>query len=351
MSPRKLTLAGRVAASEPSEITARTSIAWTWVHAISIKARASKRFKGRQSDTWQSAEASLFIRWSNTIRRSWSTRSPFQTSTRATQGCTGDFTSDGCNASRPQLTVKTRGRVRSPWSSSNGPRSGFADGWYVIAVRLQFDCTAIAARSQFDRTVITDQSRRDRGPIATRSWPRSIAIEAPSPRNNAIDPSHFIRWRLMEHRHHDRRPIVARSWRDRGSFWSEIVAYSRPIQKPRHRPKEPLPWRSQTAPTTASDAHEFGLIFPFKKRCILPLFFNFRSIREGIKRILTKISSSSWSPPHLDSIAKQWERDWSRISPWFHRIFPLNSERPRGRIRANSLQSMRIEAPFLWQLG
>ena len=62
----------------------------------------------------------------------------------------------------------------------------------------------------------------------------------------------------------DRGPIAARLWPDRGSFGSKIVTHYMPIRKPRRRPKEPLPRPLQIASTTASIAHDFGLIFPLK---------------------------------------------------------------------------------------
>ena len=92
----------------------------------------------------------------------------------------------------------------------------------------------------------------------------------------------------------------------------------------------------------------FGPNFPLKSHVFLPCSTTFDRFVKELRKFRGR-SLVHRDPPRLCSIAKQFERDWSRISPWFHQIFPLNSERPRGRIRANSLQSTRIEAPFLRQ--
>ena len=69
--------------------------------------------------------------------------------------------------------------------------------------------------------------------------------------------------------------------------------------------------------STGSNSHNFRAKIPVKKMMYPSLFLNFWFIREGIKQNLKFFVI----PPRLDLIAKQMERDWSRIPPWYHRIF------------------------------
>ena len=70
----------------------------------------------------------------------------------------------------------------------------------------------------------------------------------------------------------------------------------------------------------------------------------------GLQWSRVELSSASDFHHYQSSIGRQTEhdreleRDWSRIPPWFHRIFPLNTESPWERIRANSLQFAQIGA-------
>ena len=142
----------------------------------------------------------------------------------------------------------------------------------------------------------TADGKRARTTIAARSGPDHGAIGIPLRRNQGHDPSRGFRRRSFEHQHQDQRPIAARSWLDRGSGWSGIKANSARDWSHDAAQWRPLPRCIKSAPTTASIAHDLPANFPFKKPCILPLFFNYWSIREEIKRISRKIYSSLWSP-------------------------------------------------------
>ena len=198
------------------------------------------------------------------------------------------------------------------------------------------------AKELHDRGLIEPRSRRDRAAIMALPSFKATKLDARFHRNFAyfrseIEAIAAYFWSKIEN---DRGPIVAlleaKLKQKLPRNWSHAVAR----RNRSHDSTKPLPQPLQLATI-------FGPISSWKP-VYSPFFvLNFWLIREGIKQISRKISS----PPCLDSIAKQLERDWSRISPWFHRIFPLNSERPRGRIWANSLQSTRIGAPSLRQSG
>ena len=115
-------------------------------------------------------------------------------------------------------------------------------------------------RSRRNRTAIAVRSSRDRGSFSTESERRF---------------SHLIGRRSTDDQDHDRRTIVAQSWRDRGTFEAKIKAKLQPIRKPRHRPRKFLPRSRKTASTIASNGLKIGPNFPFKNPCISPLFFNF----------------------------------------------------------------------------
>ena len=143
------------------------------------------------------------------------------------------------------------------------------------------------------------EEHHDRGPIEPRSRRDRAAIVDPAARNLF----HDLRSSFPEHLEHDQCSIVVdrdRSREDRGllwsSFWGEIQANSARIWSHCAAQCKPLPRRLYSAPTTASIAHDFEPISLFKSMYFPSLFFNFWSIREGIKRISRKIFSSSWSP-------------------------------------------------------
>ena len=123
-------------------------------------------------------------------------------------------------------------------------------------------------RSRFDRAAIAARSSRDRGAYVAKSSlvDRTAIDEWPGPRS----------WP-------DRGPIVAKFVAILKENWSQFVAKSWSIQELRRRPKEPLPIPLQTASTIASIAHDFDPISLFKSMYFPSLFFNFWSIREGIK--------------------------------------------------------------------
>ena len=141
------------------------------------------------------------------------------------------------------------------------------------------DRSSIALQSKPDRQAIMARSSRDRGPIVARSYPR---------------------FRLIHHQ------IGAElSW-----TWSHD-------QCQRNHPHDaikPLPGPHQSATI-------FGPNFSLKT----DVFLSCSSTFDRIVKKLSEFRGRSLvhrDPPDLDSSAKQLERDWSRISPWFHRIFP-----------------------------
>ena len=128
--------------------------------------------------------------------------------------------------------------------------------------------------NEWKKSTIVERLNRDRIAIAVRSSPNRYSMAESRPRS-----SERVQWwieiTINPRSWPNRGAIVADSRCDRGSFEEKLWLNSWPIRKPRRRPKEHLPRRPQMAPTTASIAHEFGLIFRFKNPCILPLFFNF----------------------------------------------------------------------------
>ena len=186
MSPRKLTFAGRVDASESSGITARTLIAWTGVHAIFIKARASKRiFKWRRGDTWQSAEASIFIRWS--IRSD--DRDQRDRNFKIQRGRHVAL----LEISIPHRTVAMRRDLNSLWRRldssevSDLHRTDHDQALRTAGTWSRFDCSStapqshrdrssIAPRSQLDPTAIVVRLNHDHGFYVARSWHMSFLL-------------------------------------------------------------------------------------------------------------------------------------------------------------------------------
>ena len=122
------------------------------------------------------------------------------------------------------------------------------------------------------------RSTRDRGPIGMRSWRIQRQIGAPSSRNRPHSSSNFIRRSLIENRQHDRCTIMARSRRDRGPI---VAILKRNRGSFKANPEATTPPRGITSTTPSNRSHDrtncprFWANFPFKKPCILPLFFNF----------------------------------------------------------------------------
>ena len=180
--------------------------------------------------------------------------------------------------------IKSDEKIRRlTWSTSDGSR---------VPHRTADRTRGRTPRSRLNRTAIAVRSSRDRTPFCVESE-RQV--------------SHMIGRESSQHPGRDWCSIEALLWRDRGWSrrktwrdcgglwklnWSETIAKF----KPRFRTKESPPLPLQHVSTTAPIAHDFGPISLFKNSCTPSLFFNFWSIREGIKRISRKISSSSWSP-------------------------------------------------------
>ena len=182
-----------------------------------------------------------------------------------------------------------------------------------------------------DRGPIEPRSRRDRAATGEFTWWNR----------------HQSSGRSTNDQDHDRGPIVTRSWPNRGPivarsrlkcmiFEGEIEAdllwnWSHDT-RPRNRPLDTIkpPPRSPPLPTISSP------ISPLKA-CISPLlFFNFWSIREGIKRILRNISSSSWSPRVYTRLRSNWcgiDRefllDFIEFSPWIPNVHEEESKQIR----------------------
>ena len=109
-----------------------------------------------------------------------------------------------------------------------------SDGWHAIALWSHRDRSSIAPRSQLDRTAMAARSHRDPSAVESRSW--------------------ILRGEIVTH---GLTTLV-------GHDYHEIVATNRP--------------------TTTSNGHKIRREFLFKNPCISSSFFNFWSIREGIKR-------------------------------------------------------------------
>ena len=142
------------------------------------------------------------------------------------------------------------------WCIGSGDRDR-ASSWSFIGRWRRF------MEEHHDRGPIEPRSRRDHGSFIVESIPWSskgiqwwIAITI-SPRS----------WP-------DRGAIAARSWPVRGaivaSFEANLRKNSPWIRELQSRPKESLPRPLKIAPTTASIAHDFGLIFSLKNWCISP---------------------------------------------------------------------------------
>ena len=116
----------------------------------------------------------------------------------------------------------------------------------------------------------------------------------------------------------DRRAIMVRSSRDRGSF----EAKSRPQSLPIDGPRSPCDRGHEISLPTGSNDPKIVRKFSFKNRCIPSCFLISWLNREGIKRFERKILSSSWSP----AFRLDFDQNRSGIDHEFHRIsldFPL----------------------------
>ena len=110
---------------------------------------------------------------------------------------------------------------------------------------------------------------RRRTPIVARSWPDRGAIGARSCHDwTSFRLGIILNWEDGGWPR-SKSTIDAQSWLDRGPIvpWSELVLKRNWSQfcaesKQHPRPKEPLPRRLQTMPTTASNGHDFGPNFP-----------------------------------------------------------------------------------------
>ena len=151
-----------------------------------------------------------------------------------------------------------------------------------------------------DRAIVTLQSPDDRSDGVEGLWKNStIAIGVIT----WLNRRHSSRGWSSKHPCHDRRPIVAQSWPDRGLILKQsqsnsplIPGQSVATLKPRSMLTESHPRRWKSALMTRSITHNFKPNFLFKTNVFLFLKLNFWSIREGIRRISKKISSSSLSP-------------------------------------------------------
>ena len=119
-------------------------------------------------------------------------------------------------------------------------------------------------------SMITIGSNRYRGAIELWSWILHRGIDSTIFRRRS-------RWIAIM--------IKPRLWPDRGAivayFEANLRKNSPQIRELWSHQKELLPRPLKTASTTASNGLNSGAKFPFKKPCILHLFFNFWSIREG----------------------------------------------------------------------
>ena len=164
---------------------------------------------------------------------------------------------------------------------------------------------------------------------------------------------HSIGRRATHDQDHDHGPIAARSWPDRGMIvvhlkpklrltYLKFGSYDAAPENRAHDPEKPLP-RPPLLPTNSGQ-------FPSLKSHVLLCSSTF-------DRLVNKLSEFRGRslvhrvPPAFrldcEAIGAGLITNFSLISS----NFPLNSERPRGRIRANSLQSTRIGAPSLRQSG
>ena len=129
--------------------------------------------------------------------------------------------------------------------------------------------------------------------------------------------------RISSGRRRSRGPESTRSPRDRGWF----VVRLKPLSTPSDGPWLPCDRGHQPAPTTASNGPNFWAKILFKTDVFSPLFFNFWLIRKSIKRIWSKILSSSWSPRIETQLWRNWRGidreflfDFIEFSPWIPNV-------------------------------
>ena len=141
------------------------------------------------------------------------------------------------------------------------------------------------------------RSTRDCGPIGVRSWRIQRQIGSHNITESTSQVFHWIRRRLTN-QDHDWRAIVARSWRDRGSFEAKsrlihrlIGSHNAVIGNRSHDAFNPPPRPHQSATV-------FELIFPLQACISLLIFPTFDRFVKWIKRISRKIYSSSGPTPH-----------------------------------------------------
>ena len=194
----------------------------------------------------------------------------------------------------------------------------------------------------------------DRGAIEPRSRCDRAAIVAPSTRNRSDDsPTWSDGVWLMT-----RITIDARSWPDRGVIVVPLKWKLRRIYRTSGSHDTARGNRfhdlAKLLPRSHQTASKSGLIFTLKTHVILPCSSTFDRFMKELSEFRSRSLVHRDPPPRFDSIAKQLERDWSQISPWIHRIFPLNSERPRGRIHKNwspILAEIGLVVRFDWLSG
>ena len=155
--------------------------------------------------------------------------------------------------------------------------------WRVIGtIHFTWRAPSDGAEKAWKNRTIAVRSSRDRGAIEPRSRRDRAAIAHLLPRNLS-----YLSWRWStETQDHDRRPIVAWSWPNRGAF-EEKLRLNPPLNlvqivaelKPRRRQVKVPPWHRKSVATTRSNGQNSWANSPFKKPCISPLFFNFWSIR------------------------------------------------------------------------
>ena len=104
-----------------------------------------------------------------------------------------------------------------------------------------------------------------------RSWRDRTAIVTPSWRNHLHYHQTACIGGSRPRSTHDRVLIVVRSW----PFKRKIGVSYHADPEATMSPQGIAPTTHQMAPTTNSIAHDFWANFPFKKPCIIPLFFNF----------------------------------------------------------------------------
>ena len=194
--------------------------------------------------------------------------------------------------SRLWLTVATCGAFWSARSSS--------DARSRSTMRSPLDGGSYLTKNH-DWYAIVAWSARDRGAFSAKSG-------ATTSRNQCQGYSNSTgrqRLSLTTIVAHDRGSIVARLPHDQGQFTTKSGMIRRGIEATR-LPSEIAPTTSQIRSHDRLNCPRFWAKILFKRPRISPLFFNFWSIREEIRRISRKISSSSWSPRVSTRLRSNW---------------------------------------------